>query len=316
MARILVTGAKGFIGSHLVARHLAQGDVVDALVRRGWGGRESLSGDARIHEVALDSADALLACLAEARPDVIYHLAVRTRRPARPDLSDAISGASEDLLNLLTILSAAARSPQPPRTVVRAGTLAEYGPAREPCDERQREAPRDAYSATAVAGTHFAQMLAPRLPFRLITARLSLVYGGGQSNDFLIPDLIRRCLLGQPSTIQRPDDRRDLLHVDDAVDALCLLGKGTAAVDLVNICSGVAPTMREVGEIVIEATGADPSLVTFARPMAPGLAQALLPAADLAADRLAWRARIGLAEGIARTVRAMRQEMASEGVGG
>ena len=82
-----------------------------------------------------------------------------------------------------------------------------------------------AYGAGVVAATHLTAALQPRLPFRISTARLALVYGPAQSTDYLIPYLIQRCLDGLPSVVRRPDDRRDLIHVDDVVDGLLRLAE-------------------------------------------------------------------------------------------
>src|SRR3546814_20335812 len=74
----------------------------------------------------------------------------------------------------------------------------------------------------------------------------------------------RRCLEGQPLTVRHPDDRRDLLHIDDAVDGLMQLSAAKLmGHTVVNLATGEAPSMREAAKLVLAATGADPSLVTL-----------------------------------------------------
>lgn len=108
------------------------------------------------------------------------------------------------------------------------------------------------------------QGLQSRLPFPVVTARLSLTYGPAQSESFLIPSLIRHCLAGEPSTIRHPSARRDLIFVDDVVEALCRLPYADLrGGEVVNIASGNAPTMRETVTEILAATGADSANVEF-----------------------------------------------------
>src|SRR3546814_15158544 len=103
----------------------------------------------------------------------------------------------------------------------------------------------DLYAVTHVIGTEKLRRLAAILPFPVVTVRLAPVYGPGQSEDFLIPAMIRRCLEGQPLTVRHPDDRRDLLHIDDAVHGLMQLSahKLMGHTD-VNLSTGDAPRLR------------------------------------------------------------------------
>ena len=98
-------------------------------------------------------------------------------------------------------------------------------------------------------------------------------------------------------------DRRDLIHVDDVVEALMQLGAAALpGAAILNIASGVAPTRKEMAELVIEHTGADPALITYGDGQASSGAIDLRGSAALALRKLGWRARIPLSDGIARTV--------------
>src|SRR3546814_4992508 len=97
-----------------------------------------------------------------------------------------------------------AEQDRPPRAVVRTGSIAEYGTGPLPYREDQHEEPETPYAVTHVIGTEQLRRLASILPFPVVTVRLALVYGPGQSEDFLIPAMIRRCLEGQPLTVRHP----------------------------------------------------------------------------------------------------------------
>lgn len=295
--RVLITGGSGFLGAHLAQRCLLRGDEVHLVVRTTsslWRVAHLLD---RVHVHRLELADrrALDACFAAVAPVDVFHLGVATRLDVQPGLADAVESIN-DLSNLMTLLAAAASARQPPRAFLRSGSIAEYGPAADAAVEGQREAPKTPYAASLAAGTHYLQMLQPRLPFRGITARLALVYGVGQSQAFFIPQTIERLASAQAVTLRRPDDRRDLIHVDDAIDGLLtLVDASQPCGGAINIATGIAPTMHEVAYLIATAIQADPRLVQIA---ASGTQTTLVASPGLASSQFGWRPRIPIAEGL------------------
>lgn len=297
--RVVITGGAGFIGYRLAASHVEAGDEVLAIIRpRGLvPGRSLPPGvvSARIH---LEDSEALEKCLQSAKPTIIYHLASGTGRDAAIPHPSEVHRLTGDLHNLLGLLSAA--SGVRPRVFIRAGSLAEYGDGPVPSRESQREQPLTPYATAMVAGAHYARLLQPRLPFPVLTARLALTYGPGQSDAFLVPWLIQRCLAGEPSEVQRPTWRRDLIYVDDVVDGLRALAReDLSGGSIVNFCTGIAPTMSEVAELIVEATGANPGLISFGNRPASGRGIDVIQGSpDLARETLGWTAKTSLRDGI------------------
>lgn len=305
---ILVIGGAGFIGSHLVAHCAGRGDAVHVIVRPGGSLDRLDSRPVEVHEAALGDRVALDRAVAAARPDQVFHLAVADRRSAQPDLADTRLSVSDDLANLINLIAACAAAPAPPGVFVRAGSLAEYGSMPAPYDEAQRELPLDSYAAGLVAGTHYARMLRDRVPFAICTARLALTYGPAQSERFLMPLLIRRCLAGERIVIARPYDRRDLMHVDDAVAGLLRVADRPLA-PIVNLATGIAPPMVEVAALVCAATGADPQLIDLGPRQSPGGIHDFRGSGVLARRVLDWAPRIDLDAGLQRTVAWHRTRM-------
>lgn len=309
--RVVITGAAGFIGSALVARHVAEGAVVHALVRHG-AGIERLPKGVAIHPVDLGNHDALRGVLAETAPTIIYHLATSTGRATAPSAQSGVEAAGSDVANLLGLLSVAAALPHPPRSFVRTGTLAEYGDGPTPAREEQREHPKNGYTGAMVAGAHLVSALQSRLPFHARTARLGLTYGPKQSPTYLIPLLIERCLAAEPSLVRTPEQRRDLIFVDDVVSGLIALARSDRPdAGVVNLATGEAPTMREAAWLVARCCGADPGLIRFGDEMPADVPPVVCGDPSRARAILGWQATCSLEEGLRRTVHALRYERAA-----
>lgn len=301
--RVLIFGGGGFIGSHLAARHLAAGEQVHIAVRPGWSGS---AGGAEPIEVDLGDIESIEDGFAASRPHLVYHLATRTRHGAG-DANDPLATAwLGDVANLVRMMAVAGRFRPAIRSFVRSGSIAEYGDGPVPAVETQRESPLYPYGLTLLTGTHYVRMIQPELPFRAMTARLALTYGPGQSDAFLVPSLIRRCLDGQPYRIASPEDRRDMIHVDDIVSGLMAMARsGLPGGTVLNLSSGLAPTVREIAETIRACTGAPAELLSFGQAdRSPTVVHA---SAELANRLLGWSAEVMFADGVASTVADMKQ---------
>ncbi|MBD9652950.1 NAD(P)-dependent oxidoreductase [Ensifer sp. ENS09] len=304
MSRILITGAAGFIGSHLTRTCLDARHEVHVVVRPGSEDSrlEAIDGAFIRHNFDLQSDDAMRRCLQDVEPEIVFHLAARTRRREEAELNDAKAGIREHLNALLGLLGAASTLRHPPRKIIRTGSLAEYGATSAPYEEDSREIPVNAYGAELTAATHFIGGLQARLPFPVITARLALVFGPRQSTEFMIPSFIERCLASQRCLVRHPSDRRDLLYVDDVVEALLRIADAPVSTRLVNVATGIAPPMREVARLIVEQTGADPALIEYGSATSTGGIRDFRAAPGRAKDLFGWSARIPFAEGLARTI--------------
>jgi UDP-glucose 4-epimerase len=308
LTRVLIIGGAGFIGTHLALDRIARGDDVHILVRPQtnlWRLAEILT-KVKIHSLELRDPVALAECFAFSNPEEVYHLASQTRSQPSPDFSDASESIHVDVLNFTAVLAAASASKFLPKVLVRAGTLAEYGNGPVPFVESQREKPLNSYAAALTASTHCAQMLQSRLAFPVITARLALTYGPSQDDDFLIPSLVRNCLAGEPTSIARPDNRRDLIYVTDVIEALGRIAKSQLpGGTIVNIATGISHPMRDVGRMVAEITGVSSTLIKISEPpeakdQIGDAPKDICGSPVLARKLLGWKAGINLTEGLQR----------------
>lgn len=307
--RVLITGGAGFIGSHLVRRLMDRGDEIHVIIRPSTPLHRlrNVLGTIGVHTVSLSDEKSLARCLRQVNPEHVYHLAVETRITSRRDVASAVTSVRGDLLNLMTLLAALAKLPRPPEMFVRAGSIAEYGTAPVPWHEDQKEEPATPYAASLAAGTMYLRALESELPFPAHTARLALVFGPGQAETFLIPALIRACQEAAEFSVRQPSDRRDLIYVEDVIEALILLaGSRLTGCQVINISTGAAPTMREVAEEIIDIVGADASIVRFDYPSSQANS-VLLASAERGHSILGWSAQTSLRAGLQHTIETVRR---------
>ncbi len=295
--RVLVTGAAGFIGSHVTRRLLQRGHEVGALVRapeRAWRLRGELS-HLRIFAGDLAALGEVEAGLMQWRPELCLHLAWYAepgRYAQAPENLDSLR-ASLDLLHLLGRIGC--------RRMVAAGTCAEYDPTIGIYPESAPTAPTTLYGASKLALSFVARQLAAQDGFTVAWARIFYLYGPFEDARRLVPRLIRVLRRGEtfPATTGR--EVRDYLHVDDVAAAFVALGE-SARSGVFNVCSGVPVTVRELMETVAGIIGR-PGLIQFgAMPDPRGQLPCVRGENRRLRSDLRWSPRYGLREGLEQTV--------------
>ena len=262
MVNVLIAGGAGFIGSHLVRDCLSRGDKVTVLTRPStdlWRLEDDLS---RLTVVRMNTTDerALATVLQRRPPQRVFLLGAVTRfENGDAGLDDIAQAMRTNLDPLRAMLAALAQMDAPPQAVVRAGTLAELSGDPDLARSATREWPASTYGLSILAGTHLMRIWRTRSGIPAVTARLSLTYGGDQSDDFLVPSAIRQGLAGDPMVPRQPAARRDLIHVDDAVAALQLIADHAAALPpVVNVSTGRPIRTGDLAARIARLTGHNP----------------------------------------------------------
>lgn len=294
--RVLVTGAAGFVGRHLVRTLHAAGAELALLLRQPWPEFEGLPlfiGDLRRREFVAEAVQA-------SRPEIVFHLAAsRVRSLTAAAFAEAID---INLIGSLHLLEALEQSACASR-IVMLGTAEEYGRGQVPFSEDVRESPVSAYSLSKLGTTHLAQMMAHTLGLPTTVLRPSVAYGPEQREDMFLPALIRALLRGEHFAMTAGEQTRDFIYIDDLIQALGQAGLAkTTAGEIINIGGGSAIRITDLVDHVERLTGAPGLAIRGAVPYRPGEAmnyQLDIAKADLL---LEWQPRTTLELGLERTV--------------
>ena len=292
MSRILLTGATGFIGRHVLPR--LQGDVHAVTTHA------SPAGDG----VTWHRADLLssAAIVTEVRPEVLVHLAWYVE-PGRYWTAPENIRWVEASLALLRAFAAAGG-----RRAVLAGTSAEYdwqalgGRCHE---QRTPLRPATLYGAAKHALHTAAAPYAEQAGFELAWGRIFFVYGPGEPEGRLVPSVGRALLAGEPVPTTSGDQVRDFMYVEDAAAAFAALADGNTT-GAVNIASGDPVRVRDVVETIARQVGRQDLLRPGALPDREGDPPRLVADVTRLRQEVGIAPRTALDEGLARTLESLR----------
>ncbi|HEY73965.1 MAG: hypothetical protein B6I35_04665 [Anaerolineaceae bacterium 4572_32.2] len=299
--RVLVTGATGFIGRRLT-RQLVEADAQTWTT--GLPGEHPPPGvEAHLPLDARDG-DAVRAIVAEAAPQVVFHLAAAGVTAPGIDPALALAVNVGGALHLLEVLRERGIG-----RIVLVGTCHEYG-AREMVEGGNRTDcydPFNAYAASKVAAWAFGRMYWRMYGLPVIIVRPFQVYGPGQLSRTLVPAAIRAALAGEDFPMTPGQQQRDFIYVDDVVDGM-LAAAAAPHLDgeSLDLGTGQARAILRVVERIWAMTDAQGKILAGRLPYRTGAVMRLVADADRAAHLTGWRARVGLEEGLKRTIEMIR----------
>ena len=300
-----MTGAAGFIGSHLVGRLVKLGCRVTALVRPASGLErlQAVLSSVKLVECDLAAVEAqqLHHWIPEAQ--VVFHLAAAGVDQARQDTSAIVRTNIMGTLELLQL----ARTLGVER-FVNCGSCFEYGSGSDLAEGRA-SAPANEYAASKVAAGALAHAFFRQYGLPVVSLRPFTVYGPLEGSRRLVPQVIRKALEGRDIELTGGKQTRDFVFADDAVDAFLAAAVSAEAVGGVfNICSGVETSVRDLVSLIIQLSGTKAKPVFGAIPYRPDELWTQSGNPALAKEKLGWYARVSLEEGLRRSLAWYQQQ--------
>jgi len=302
--RVVVTGAAGFIGSHLSERLLAAGHEVVGIdsfadyyekARKEQNLETSRSND-RFHFAAADLVDADLDPLLDGAA-VVYHLAGQPGvRPSWGNLFDRY--VRDNVIATQRLLEALKEVPI--KRFVFAGSSSVYGDAeRFPTKETALPRPVSPYGVTKLAAEHLTLLYTRNFGIPAVSVRYFTVYGPRQRPDMAFSRFMQAMTAGEDIEVFGDGEQtREFTYVSDAVDGTIKASTADVVGQIFNLGGGSRVTVNKVLATLEEISGL--SIRRQNLPAAPGDPRHTGASINLARERLGWEPRVSLAEGLAK----------------
>lgn len=312
--RVLVTGASGFIGSHLVERLVREGAEVRALVHyRSDPALHNLeflaAKEMREVEVLrgnIEDSSFVRACVGGC--DTVFHLAALIGIP----YSYIAPGSYVDtnIKGTLNVLEAC-RAEATPR-LVHTSTSECYGSAiYTPIDEAHPLQAQSPYSASKIAADKLVESFFCSFDLPVATVRPFNTYGPRQSGRAIVPTIVGQLLSGTKALkLGALTPVRDLTYVTDTVDGFVRVARADeVAGEVINLGTSVTVSIGELAETVMRLMGVDVPIVAEAERVRPQKSEVLTLRSDnsKALAILGWAPQVALDDGLRKTIHFFRE---------
>lgn len=253
--RVLVLGAAGFIGRHLLDEVRRWGGEPVAVVRDATAICWPRDEPDRVVSCDLAALDAVEALVETERPDLLFNLA---GYGVDPDEQDELMTRriNADLPGMIGRAMGRLRPAGTRRSLVHAGSAFEYGAVGGALDEDGPARPTSVYGRTKLEGTQRVTTLGQQAVVNGVTARLFTVYGPGERPHRLLPSLLAAARSDRAVDLTAGAQQRDFTYVGDVAEGLCrlALSRGTPG-EVVNLATGTLTSVRGFVELAARVLG-------------------------------------------------------------
>ena len=301
-ARVLITGARGFIGSHL--RHALIEQGAETFVLRRKPSSQSDESTRIVTADVMDRRDVARA-LRESAPDVVFHLAGYVSGDRSPSaIAEAYDGNVIPSANLLI----ACAEERPSARVIVATSLETSNPWREAADTGSP------YGISKLMIELLAGGMRKLAGHNAVCARVGMVYGPNDLNFHrLVPSVITNLLRGRSAMASSGTRRCDFVYIDDVVDGLCALASArTLNESALDVARGELYSVREVAERIHALVDpAATSALVFDDSLDRPNEQERAADVDTMFRATGFRAHVSLQAGLARTIAWYRSQLSA-----
>ncbi len=306
--RVLVTGAGGFIGSHLAERLVGLGSEVRAFIRYN-----SRTDEGNIKLLPDEVRQKIQICYGEIREletvreamkgiDVVFNLAALIGIPYSYEHPQEV--VETNVIGTLNVLTAA--RDQKVERLIQTSTSEVYGSAiYTPIDEKHPLQPQSPYSASKISSDAIALSFYYSFGLPVSIIRPFNAYGPRQSARAIIPTIIMQVLTRGKLLLGLTKPRRDLTYVSDTVEGFIKTAESPKAIaEAINIGSGNDISIGELANKIMTIIGKDVKIQTDKKRIRPVNSEVKRLCADnsKAAKILGWKPKVPLDEGLRRTI--------------
>ncbi|MFH1450106.1 MAG: SDR family NAD(P)-dependent oxidoreductase [bacterium] len=306
--KVLITGAGGFIGSHLAERLVILGAKVKVFIRYNsrnhQGFIEGFKPQIRekIEIVAGDLRDAQAVKEASKEVDIIFHLGSLISIPYSYLHPSEVVEAN--ILGTLNVLNAARENKS--KRVVHTSTSEVYGTAiYVPIDEKHPLQGQSPYSASKIGADMLAESFYRAYDLPVVTVRPFNTYGPRQSARAVIPTLITQIIAGKDVYLGSTKPIRDLNYVSDTVEGFIKIAQApNIEGEVINIGYGKGISVGELTDKIISLIGREVKVIFDASRIRPSKSEVdrLIANNEKAKKLTGWEPQVSLDEGLRRTV--------------
>ncbi len=304
--RVLVTGAGGFIGSHLTERLVELGAQTRALIRYnsnsawGWLDSSRLKDNVEVVQGDIRDPDSLQQAL-QGR-EIVFHLAALIAIPY--SYQAPLSYVRTNVEGTLNVLHGAKRAGL--ERVIHTSTSEVYGTAQSvPITEDHALQGQSPYSASKIGADKLAESFHLSFGLPVVTVRPFNTYGPRQSARAVVPTIITQALNEEAIHLGNLEPTRDLNYVADTVEGFVLAAESQCAVgEVINLGTGCEISVGALARKVLEMLGKELSIISERERARPELSEVDRLCADnrKAAELLGWKSKVSLEAGLARTI--------------
>lgn len=306
--KVLITGAGGFIGSHLTERLVTEGAQVHAFVRynsRGDFGLLSFLSPDLIENIEIIAGDLRdLPAVQAALTDVshVFHLGALIAIPYSYLHPHEV--VETNVMGTLNVLTAARQSNL--ERIVHTSTSEVYGTAQYvPIDEEHPLQGQSPYSASKIGADKIAESFYRSFDLPVVTLRPFNTFGPRQSARAVIPTIISQALTQKVVHLGNLNACRDLTYVSDTVEGFLRVAE-TKGVEgqTFNLGTGTEVSIGDLAQIIISLIGSSAQIVVDEERLRPEKSEVnrLLSDNSYARERLDWKPKVSLQEGLQKTI--------------
>ena len=306
--KVLVTGAGGFIASHLVERLVAEGAKVRAFVRYNSRGDVGLlrmlpvEVFSQLDVVAGDLRDAEAVREAMKDVDTVFHLGALIAIPYSYVHPREV--VETNVMGTLNVLMAARELGT--RRVIHTSTSEVYGTAQYvPIDEKHPLQGQSPYSASKIGADRIAESFYRSFNVPVVTLRPFNTFGPRQSARAVIPTIISQALTREEVKLGSLDPSRDFTFVADTVEGFLRVASADNVLgEEINLGNDNTIRIGDLAEKIFGILGRTPKLVADPQRVRPGKSEVLKLWASnhKAKELIGWEPRVSLDEGLRRTI--------------